>query len=108
MFFSLRGSAPGECAQESLPLPAPSTPDLLVVALEQLIEVGVVPSIEAALDALARAQYVFDPDEDSQLEYWIVFRGAGGEIAAEFNFTCPLDEENFPLDIEFEGVRQLG
>ena len=89
-------------------MPPPTNTDLMIDALEQLIQAGVVPSRESALASLTAAQWIFDPDEDSELEYWIIFQSVGGTVAAEFNFSCPLDEEDFPLDIEFEGVRQLG
>ncbi len=100
-FFSLK--TPSECATEVLPLPDPATLDLVVNAVGQLIELGVVPSGEAVAEALVRAQYVLDPDEEWELEYWLIFDG----VAAEFNFSCPLNEENFPLNIEYEGTRGL-
>ncbi len=92
------------CAAEVVSLSSPVNQALVEDAIEMLIEAGVVSSQEAAAEALLDAQYIFDPDEDGQLEYWLVFEGP---MAAEFNFSCPLNVEGFPLDIEFEGVRGL-
>ena len=105
-FFTLNKAAP-VCTTEIIALAPPDNTELIIDALQQLVDLGIVPDREAALASFSGAQWVFDPDEDSELEYWIVFQGVGQTTAAEFNFHCPLNEENFPLDIEFEGVRGL-
>ena len=94
---------PSVCATETVALPPPLTQPLLLNAIDLLIEEGAVPSRDLALEALTGVNYVFDPTEDSELEYWLIFPG----VVAEFNFKCPLDEENYPLGIEFERVRGL-
>jgi hypothetical protein len=99
--------APSECAKEPIALTSPTNPALVVEALQLLIDAGIVPDKEAALSSFAGAQYVFDPAEDNQLEYWIMFQSVGRTTAAEFNFHCALDEEDVPLDLEYEGVRGL-
>ena len=88
------------CAKEPIALTPPTNPNLIVFAIDMLIEEGVIVDAEAAAKAFKDAQFIFDPDEDGQLEYWVIFEGP---IAAEFNFNCPLDEEFFPLDLEYEG-----
>ncbi len=102
-YFGLNKPAP-VCATEALALPSPTTPSLIMDAMQQLADMGIVSTLEAGLEALEGAQYIFDPDEESELEYWVIFEGP---IAAEFNFSCPLNVEGFPLDIEYEGVRGL-
>ena len=98
---------PSECSPEVISLSPPNNTSLLIDAVEQLVEARIVPDAEAAISALAASQYVFDPDEDWQLEYWLIFDSGGAATAAEFNFHCALDEENVPLDLEYEGSRQL-
>jgi hypothetical protein len=100
----LFGGRPSECAKEPIALSPPTKPELVLYALSIMFEQGIISSMESAADAYAGAQYVFDPDEDGQLEYWVMF---GTGVAAEFNFNCALDEEGVPLDLEYEGSRQL-
>jgi hypothetical protein len=92
------------CTTETIALPPPTNQAIVLYAITVLVEAGVVPSAEFALEAYLDAQYVFDPQEHD-LEYWLYLESGSGVIAVEFNFTCPLELENFPLDLEFEGVR---
>jgi hypothetical protein len=103
----LLGDAATECAKEPIALTTPTNPALVIEALQLLIDAGIVPDRESALSSFVGAQYVFDPDEGGELEYWIIFQSVGRTTAAEFNFHCALDEEDVPLDLEYEGVRGL-
>ena len=94
------------CAEEPIALTSPTSPALITDAMQQLADAGMVPTLEDGLEPLSGAQYIFDPEEH-ELEYWLVFQTVGGTTAAEFNFSCPLNQEGFPLDIEFEGMRGL-
>ncbi len=88
-----------ECSPDVVYLSGPLNSARVLDALTILEEGGIVPSVEAARDSLEDAQYVFDPGEDYEIEYWLFFEG---DQIAQFNIGCPKDEET---NLEYEGVR---
>jgi len=89
-----------ECAPDIVVLSDPTSPLRIVEALLILEEEGVITTVDDALDSLENAQYVYDPDEDYEIEYWLFFEG----VAAEFNIGCPKVEGT---NLEYEGTRGL-
>lgn len=91
------------------------TPDIVTLsppvvlmpgAIDILVDAGLVPSVEAALESLVDIAYVFDPGEDYELELWLYFVNGEQITAAEFNMGCVLEDHTVLL--EYEGSRVVG
>ncbi len=102
VYGSVQKEEPVGCTTEIVELTAPMNSALVLDTIEMLVEGDVLPSVEDGLDAFVKARYIFD---ESELEYWLYFESGERIVAAEFNFTCPLDLEDVPLDLEYEGTR---
>ncbi len=87
------------CTTDIVFLSDPTNPLRMFEALIILEEEGVISTVEEAMESLESAHYVFDPDEDYEIEYWLFFEG---DQIAQFNIGCPKDEET---NLEYEGVR---
>lgn len=93
------------CTTDIVSLAPATYPPLVLDTINMLAEGGVLPSLEAGIKAFIDAYWIFDPDEDSELEYWLYFQSGPQIVAIELNIGCPLDEENYPLYLEYEGSR---
>ena len=105
-FLSLQAPPPAdlsECSPEPHSLINPTTPGLVDHALRILEEAGVISSVEDGREALLGIDWVIDPDEDYQIEYWITFASGDRRIAAEMNIICTSLEGQ--LNLEYEGSR---
>ena len=89
LVFPLIQQETGE-AQQCNALPVNLTNPLfaLTQALNDLHEEAVIPSVEAALDALLGANWVFDPADEYRLEYWIELRTGSSSNTAGFAVIC--------------------
>jgi len=108
VFLTKRPGPPAdlsECSTEVHSLINPGDPSLIVHALGILEEAGVVPSVDAGADSLLASNWVMDPDEDYQIEYWLVFQSGDRRTAAELNIICTNLEGQ--LNLEYEGSRQV-
>ena len=90
---------PVNCTTDIVFLSDPTNPLRMFEALIILEEEGVISTVEEARESLESAHYVFDPDKDYEIEYWLFFEG---DQIVQFNIGCPNDEET---NLEYEGVR---
>jgi len=94
-----------ECAQEPRSLIDPNDAGLVLHALSVLEEAGVVPSVEAGIGSLVASNWVMDPDDDYQIEYWLIFEAGDRRTAAELNIICT--NLTGQLNLEYEGSRRV-
>ena len=105
-FLSLQAPPPSdlsECSPEPHSLIDPNIPDLVLHALSVLEEAGVVSSVADGVESLLASNWVMDPDEDYQIEYWLIFQSGDRRIAAEINIICM--NLTGQLNLEYEGSR---
>ena len=108
VFFSTRPAPPADisaCVSEPRSLIDPGDPSLVLHALSVLEEAGVIPSVEAGIDSLLASNWVMDPDEDYQIEYWLIFESGDGRTAAELNIICT--DLSGQLNLGYEGSRRV-
>jgi len=64
---------PIECAVEPMSLISPTNDALVMQAINDLLEEGVVSSMKEAEASVSDAGWVLDPADDNRLEYWLTF-----------------------------------
>jgi hypothetical protein len=79
---------------------------MMLEALLVLEAEGRVPSADEAMESLQYAQYILDPEEDYEIEYWLFFTSGNTVVAAQFNIGCP--RQDVGLDLEYEGSAVVG
>ena len=108
VFFSTRPSPPSdlsECSPEPHSLISPTTPVLVLHALSVLVDAGIIPSVEIGAKSLVASNWVMNPDDNYDIEYWLIFQSGDRRTAAELNIICTaLSGE---LNLEYGGSREV-
>ena len=108
VFFSTRPLPPSdlsECSTEPHSLISPTTPALVLHALSVLEEAGIIPTIESGVESLVASDWVMNPDDNYEIEYWLIFQSGDRRTAAELNIICTNLEGQ--LNLEYGGSRQV-
>ncbi len=108
VFFSTRPAPPSdlsECSTEPHSLISPTTPALVLHALSVLEEAGAIPSIESGVESLVASNWVMNPDDNYDIEYWLIFQSGDRRTAAELNIICT--ELSGQLNLEYGGSREV-
>ena len=105
-FLSLQAPPPSdlsECSTEPHSLISPTTPALVLHALSVLEEAGIIPTIESGVESLVASDWVMNPDDNYEIEYWLIFQSGDRRTAAELNIICTNLEGQ--LNLEYGGSR---
>jgi len=84
----IQGTTGGAQQCNTLPVILANPLFALTQALNDLHEEAVIPSVEAALDALLGVNWVFDPADEYRLEYWIELGTGSSSNTAGFEVIC--------------------
>ena len=85
---------PAECAVEPMSLISPTNDDLVMQAINELFEEGVVFDIEEAKASVSNAGWVLDPADDNRLEYWLTFTAKSTAVnIVGFEIVCIAPDE---------------
>jgi len=76
------------CSSVPSKLGSPTHPSTVALALQDLFEEKLISSVEDAVDAVSRAAWVLDPEDDHRLEYWISFGEGRSMMTAGFEVIC--------------------
>ena len=97
------GDTEQQCYPNAVVLAAPTSLPLVTRALDDLLEEGVISSVESAVTVLSRVAWVIDSNDEYRLEYWLYFGEGRSSNTVGFALIC-LDPE---LEVvwEYDGVQ---